>query len=48
LGHAVGETFEDVDGVVDLLKKIVGVEVSIAISAGLEDDPGFPGKCKDE
>jgi hypothetical protein len=36
------ETFENVDGLIDLFKKVVGIEVPIAISASLEDDPGFP------
>jgi len=48
LGPAFGKTFENVDGLIDLLEKIIGIEPPITISASLKDDPGFPGKCKDE
>ncbi len=46
LGPALGEAFKDVDGLIDLLQKIVGVEVPIAVFARLEDDPGFPDGCE--
>jgi len=48
LGPALGEAFKDIDGIVDLSEKIVGVEVPIAIFAGLEDNPGLPGECEYE
>lgn len=44
---AVGESFKDVDRLVDLPEKIVRVEKSIAVFACLEDNPGFPGGCED-
>jgi hypothetical protein len=44
--RALGAAFENVDGVVDLLEEIVGIEVSIAIFARLEDDSGFPDGCE--
>ena len=44
--RALGAAFENVDGVVDLLEEIVGVKVSIAIFAHLEDDSGFPDGCE--
>ena len=43
LGIALGKTLKNVDGLIDLSKKIVHTKVSIAILASLEDDPGFPG-----
>jgi hypothetical protein len=43
LSPAFGETFKDVDGIIDLSEKVVRVEVAISIFAGLEEDPGFPG-----
>jgi hypothetical protein len=48
LGPALGETLENVDGVINLSEHVVGIEVPITISASLEDDPGFPasGECK--
>ena len=46
LGPALGVAFENVNGVVNLLEEIVGVEVSIAIFARLEDDSGFPDGCE--
>jgi hypothetical protein len=46
LSIALGEAFEDVDGMVDLSEKIVCVEVPIAVFARLEDDSGFPGGCE--
>jgi hypothetical protein len=42
LGPALGEAFKNVDRVIDLAKKIVSAEVSIAIFASLEYDSGFP------
>jgi hypothetical protein len=47
LGIALGKTLKNVDGLIDLSKKIVRAKVSIAILASLEDDPGFPGGCID-
>jgi len=46
LSPALGETFKYVDGIIDLFEEIIGVEVPIAISPGLEDNPGFPDGCK--
>jgi hypothetical protein len=43
LSIALSKAFENVDGLINLLKKIVGVEPPITIFASLEDDPGFPG-----
>jgi hypothetical protein len=46
LSPAFCEAFENVDGLIDLLEKIVRVEEPIAIFARLEDDPGFPDRCE--
>ena len=46
LGPAFGEALKNVDRLVDLPEKIVGIEKSIAIFARLEDDPGFPDGYK--
>ena len=42
-----GETFKNVDCVINLWEKFHGVEESFAILSGLEYDPGFPGGCED-
>ena len=41
LGPAIDKTFKDVNGLIDLLKKIVDIKVSILISASFKDDLGF-------
>jgi hypothetical protein len=41
LSPALGEAFKDIDGLIDLPEKIIGIEVSIAILAHLEDNLGF-------
>jgi hypothetical protein len=46
LGPALGEAFKDIDGLIDLLEKIVGIKESIAIFARFEDDPGFSDGCE--
>jgi len=46
LGPALGEAFKDVDGLIDLLQKIVGIKVPIAVFSRLKDDPGFPDGCE--
>ena len=46
-GPALSETLENVDGLINLLKKIVSIEVPIAILPSIEDDLGFPWNCKD-
>jgi hypothetical protein len=43
LSPALGETVKDVDGLIDLSKKIVRVKVTFAIFASFEEDPSFPG-----
>jgi hypothetical protein len=47
LSPALGETFENVDGLIDLFEKVVGVEPPITISASLENDLGFPDGYED-
>lgn len=47
LSLALGEAFENVDGVIDLSEKVVRVEIPVTISASFEDDSGFPGESKD-
>jgi len=47
LGPALSKAFKNVDGFINLLEKIIGIEPPIAIFASLEDDPGFPGGYKD-
>jgi hypothetical protein len=42
LSPAFGETFKDVDGIIDLSEKVIHIEVAIAIFASLEEDLGFP------
>src|SRR5258708_5770411 len=42
-----GESFEDVDGIIDLVEKVVCIEEPIAILAHLEDNPGFPCECEE-
>jgi hypothetical protein len=44
---ALGEALKDVDGPIDLFKKVVCVKVPIAVLASLEDDSGFPGGYED-
>jgi len=44
LSLILGETLKNIDGIVDLSEKIVGVKVPVMISASLEDDLGFPGE----
>jgi hypothetical protein len=46
LSLAIGVTFENVDGVIDLCEKFFGIKVSIAIFSSLEDKPGFPCGCE--
>jgi hypothetical protein len=46
LSPPLGEAFENVDGLINLLEEVVGIEVPIVISACLENDPGFPGECE--
>jgi hypothetical protein len=43
LSIALGVTFKDVDGLIDLSKKIVHVKVSFVIFANFEENLGFPG-----
>ena len=38
----LGETLKNVNGLINLCEKIGGIEVPIAIFAGLQNDPGFP------
>jgi hypothetical protein len=47
LSPALGETFENVDGLIDLFVKVVCIEPPIAIFASLENDPGFPDGYED-
>ena len=47
LSIALGEAFENVDGIIDLSEKVLCAKVTIAIFARLEDDSGFPDECKD-
>jgi hypothetical protein len=47
LGPAIGETFKNVNGLVDLSEKIVRVEITIAVFARLKYNSGFPGGCED-
>jgi hypothetical protein len=46
LSAALGKSFKDADRLVDLSEKIVRIEISIAVFARLEDNPGFPGGDK--
>jgi hypothetical protein len=46
LSLAIGATFKNVDGVIDLCEKFFSIEVSIAIFSGLEDELGFPCGCE--
>jgi hypothetical protein len=48
LSPALGEAFKNVDGLIDLLEKVIGVEPPIAISASLENDSGFPDGYEDQ
>ena len=45
MSPAIGEAFENVDGVINLLEKVVSVKEPIMILACLENDPGFTGRC---
>jgi hypothetical protein len=47
LSIALGEAFENVDGMINLSEKVLRAEVTIAVFARLEDDPGLPDECKD-
>ena len=42
LGPALGEALKNVDCLIDLSEKIIGIKETIAIFSCLEDDPGFP------
>jgi hypothetical protein len=48
LGPALGETFKDIDRLIDLSEKIARIEVPIAVFSGLENDLSFPGGCEDK
>ena len=47
LGIALGKTLKNVNGLIDLSKKIIRTKVSITILVSLEDDLGFLGGCID-
>jgi hypothetical protein len=48
LSPALGKAFKNVDRLIDLLKKVVGVEISVAIFSSLEDDSGFSNGYENE